>query len=86
MVQSYDEAHLKKSVLPITSCLLHLPNFIVNDNLLFYLQRGQPVRINGVPLEGFVRLTSLSGNLIGVGEILEDGRVGPRRLINHRSL
>lgn len=84
-VQSGDQATLERFILPIYSCLEHLPNLTVNDNLLFYLQRGQPVRINGSPVDGLVRLTTLSGRLLGIGEVLEDGRIGPRRLIRARS-
>lgn len=84
LVESNNQAGLEHVILPIHSCLTHLPNLIVNDSLLFYLQRGQPVRIVGSPLEGLVRLTTLSGHLLGIGEVLEDGRIGPRRLVREK--
>jgi tRNA pseudouridine55 synthase len=33
------------------------------------------------PTEGWVRLYADGGRFIGVGEILDDGRVAPRRLL-----
>lgn len=55
-----------------------------------YFKQGQPVQIPKAPLNGWVRIFSEStGNdetndldgFIGVGEIMEDGRVAPRRLV-----
>ncbi len=49
-----------------------------------YLLQGQPVQISQAPTEGWVRIFSESEpcpEFLGVGEILEDGRVAPRRLI-----
>ncbi|MDB6061864.1 MAG: tRNA pseudouridine(55) synthase TruB, partial [Verrucomicrobiaceae bacterium] len=34
------------------------------------------------PTSGLVQLQLASGEFIGVGEILDDGRVAPRRLVN----
>jgi tRNA pseudouridine55 synthase len=34
-----------------------------------------------LPLEGLVRIKLDSGEFIGIGEVLDDGRLGPRRLI-----
>lgn len=82
-VATQNESGIKQSILPVHSCLLHLPRVTVNDNLLFYLNRGQPVRISGVPLQGLVRLMTVNEQLLGVGEVLEDGRVGPKRLIQY---
>ena len=50
----------------------------------FFLKQGQPVLVPHAPTEGWVRLYEQEnddGRFIGVGEILGDGRVAPRRLI-----
>ena len=50
----------------------------------FYLKQGQPVLVPHAPTEGWVRIYEQEnddGRFIGVGEILNDGRVAPRRLI-----
>lgn len=49
-----------------------------------YLMQGQPVQISQAPTAGWVRIFSESEPtpaFLGVGEILEDGRVAPRRLV-----
>jgi tRNA pseudouridine55 synthase len=47
----------------------------------FYMLQGQPVQIPGSPNDGVVRMYGESGSFLGIGEILDDGRVGPKRLI-----
>jgi len=58
-----------------------------------YLMQGQPVQIAKAPTSGWVRIFSESADnngdhdedhFIGVGEIMEDGRVAPRRLVASR--
>ncbi|MTD86170.1 tRNA pseudouridine(55) synthase TruB, partial [Escherichia coli] len=47
-----------------------------------YCKDGNPVRTPGAPLEGLVRVTEgESGKFIGMGEIDDEGRVAPRRLV-----
>ncbi len=49
-----------------------------------FLLQGQAVQISHAPTAGWVRIFSESDDdleFLGVGEILEDGRVAPRRLI-----
>lgn len=81
LVQAHNQVALQSFILPISTCLAHFPGVIVNERLLFYLQRGQAVRINGSPAEGFVRLLTTEGHFLGVGEAVEDGRIAPRRLV-----
>lgn len=45
-----------------------------------FVKQGQPVIARHLPTEGMVRLYE-ENRFIGVGEILEDGRVAPRRLL-----
>jgi tRNA pseudouridine55 synthase len=51
-----------------------------------YFQQGQAVQISRAPTSGWVRIFSEAtdkqdATFLGVGEILEDGRVTPRRLV-----
>jgi len=50
-----------------------------------YLKQGQPVQISKAPTTGWVSIFSESEDtsveFLGVGEITEDGRVAPRRLV-----
>ncbi|HIJ23777.1 MAG: tRNA pseudouridine(55) synthase TruB [Gammaproteobacteria bacterium] len=47
----------------------------------YYVRQGQPVQISGAPDEGWVRIYDESNKFLGVGEIIDDGRVAPRRLV-----
>jgi tRNA pseudouridine55 synthase len=47
----------------------------------FYLRQGQPVLVPKAPTSGWVRLYEGESTFLGMGEILDDGRVAPRRLM-----
>ncbi len=47
----------------------------------FYIRQGQPVLVPNAPCGGMVRVALETGEFLGIGEILDDGRVAPRRLI-----
>jgi tRNA pseudouridine55 synthase len=68
-------------LLPIESALGNLPEVILAPSLAFYLQRGQPVIVSKAPTTGLVQLFTEQGMFLGVGEILGDGRVAPKRLL-----
>ncbi len=65
-----------------TIALESLPKLILGEAAGFYLRQGQPVLVPKAPTSGLVQLHLASGEFIGVGEILDDGRVAPRRLVN----
>lgn len=46
----------------------------------FYICRGQAVQVPNTPTEGLVRLFSEEKGFLGIGEIMDDGRVKPNRL------
>ena len=52
----------------------------LTEDAAFYLCRGQAVQIPNAPTEGLVRLFSEEKGFLGIGEILDDGRVKPHRL------
>ncbi len=68
-------------LLPMQSALRGWPAVRLGEDAAYYLKMGQPVVVPRAPTEGWVRLESAAGTFIGVGEILEDGRVAPRRLM-----
>ncbi|MEJ2094665.1 MAG: tRNA pseudouridine(55) synthase TruB, partial [Gammaproteobacteria bacterium] len=47
----------------------------------FYLRRGQAVMVTGAPTSGLVRIR-FNGEFIGIGEVQEDGRIAPKRLLS----
>jgi tRNA pseudouridine55 synthase len=77
--EAFDE--LDALLLPVTSALGHMPQIAVSTDAAYYFRQGQAVRTPNLPLDGLVCLTDGDGEFIGVGEILDDGRVTPRRLI-----
>lgn len=74
-------AGLDQLLLPVESALAHWPEIRLSPDSAFYLKQGQPVLVPNAPTEGQVRLYDPNSHFIGVGEILDDGRVAPRRLM-----
>jgi tRNA pseudouridine55 synthase len=62
--------------------LKHLPGVNLSDDAAYYLCRGQPVKAADVPRGGWVRLYADEVGFLGLGEVLDDGRVAPKRLFN----
>ncbi len=73
-------AERRALLLPIDAAVASWPEVRLGDEMAFYLLRGQPVLIPKLQAEGFVRLYNREGAFLGVGEVLDDGRVAPRRL------
>ena len=68
-------------LLPIERALDDWPAVNLTDNSAYYVQQGQPVLVPQAPTSGWVRLHRPDGGFLGVGHILDDGRVAPKRLI-----
>lgn len=75
------EAALDAFLLPIESGLAHWPDVHLSGDSVFYLRQGQPVQVPNAPTDGWVRLYEGDTRFMGMGEILDDGRVAPRRLM-----
>jgi tRNA pseudouridine55 synthase len=72
---------LLNCLLPIDTSVQHLPSVKLSSSATFYMRTGQPVMVPHVPTSGWVRIFSDDAQFMGIGEILDDGRVAPRRLI-----
>lgn len=72
---------LDSLLLPLESTLGHCPAVRLSANSAFYLSQGQPVLVPQAPTGGMVRLYDSGDVFLGVGEILDDGRVQPKRLV-----
>jgi tRNA pseudouridine55 synthase len=68
-------------LLPIETALTQWPDVELSADASFYLQQGQPVLVPHAPTSGWVRLYESNRHFLGMGEILDDGRVAPRRLM-----
>lgn len=70
---------------PVDSGLQHWPLLQFSEHSSFYWLQGQPVRAPDAPKFGMVRVQDHNGRFIGIGEVSEDGRIAPRRLISTKA-
>jgi tRNA pseudouridine55 synthase len=74
-------AEMDELLLPLDTAVACWPSVFLNADLTFYVRQGSPVLVPNVPQVQWLRLHSQEGDFIGIGELLDDGRVAPRRLI-----
>ena len=74
-------AQMDDLLLPADTAVKALPLVELAESGGFYLRQGQPVLVPNAPSSGMVRVALETGEFLGVGEILDDGRVAPRRLV-----
>jgi tRNA pseudouridine55 synthase len=89
-MEALEQAHrdagalgVERYVLPIESAVRDWPEVQLTDLTAYYIRQGQPVIVPHAPASGWVRITEVEDSeerFIGVGEVLDDGRVAPRRL------
>lgn len=68
-------------LLPASSSVSDFPQVKLNETTAYYFRQGQPIMAPQLPSNGWVRIVDGAGSFIGVGEILDDGRLAPRRLV-----
>ncbi len=73
---------LDRMLLPPDSALSGQPDVALTIDASFYLQNGQPVAVAHAPTRGLVRLYDQRQQFLGIGQVLADGRIAPRRLVN----
>ena len=71
---------LDAALRPMEAAVSQWPEVRLPEGVAFYLRKGQPVLVPHSPTEGWVRIHSERAGFIGVGEVLDDGRIAPRRL------
>ncbi|WP_423839821.1 tRNA pseudouridine(55) synthase TruB [Vibrio mytili] len=72
-------------LLPMDTAVEDLPEVNLLPELADMVQHGQPVQVFGAPIEGALRLTMGEERLfIGVGEMNDDGKIAPKRLVVFR--
>ena len=72
---------LDRFLLPSDSGLEHWPLVQLSEHSAYYWLHGQPVRAPEAPKFGMLRVQDHTGRFIGIGEVSDDGRIAPRRLI-----
>ena len=69
-------------LLPMDTAVDSLPEVNMSAVVASYVTQGQAVQVAQVPASGFVRMTvGDEREFIGVGEMDDDGKVAPRRLV-----
>jgi tRNA pseudouridine55 synthase len=68
-------------LLPMDSALQQYPAVELTEDSSFYLRRGQPILVPRAPTDGLVRLYDPARVFLGLGEVADDGRIAPRRLV-----
>jgi len=76
----------EKCLQPLYSTVADWPAVVLSEAAAFYLVQGQPVMVPYSPTEGWVRLVTRDNRFLGVGEVMDDGRVAPRRLMTEYML
>lgn len=77
-------AALDDLLLPIESGIANWPDVKLDNDSAFYMRQGQPILVPHAPTCGYVRIYH-HAEFLGVGEIQDDGRVAPRRMIQAAS-
>ena len=71
-------------LIPPEMAVNHLPRVELAGMAGYHAALGQTVPVPDLHLEGLVRLYQAGGIFLGVGEITDDGRVSPRRMVASR--
>lgn len=82
-VEALADAERTGLLLSMDRIVTELPLVQVNEELGYYLRKGQAVLVPKAPTKGWVRLYGRQALFLGVGEVLDDGRIAPRRLVQH---
>jgi len=78
-------AALDRRLLSIDTVIREMPRVEMAETVAYYLRQGQPVIIPHAPTEGMLRIYTEDREFLGVGEVLDDGRIAPRRLVTRQT-
>ena len=84
-LQEMDSKRRMTILLPADACVPQFPAVHLPMDAAHYLRQGQAVRAAGLPGQGLVRVYGGEGEFLGLGNILPDRRVAPKRLFNPES-
>jgi tRNA pseudouridine55 synthase len=83
IAESSGMAALDELLLPMESTLPDWPEVRLSEDASFYLCQGQPVFVPQLKDRGWVRLYAGDKRFLGLGTVLDDGRVAPKRLLSN---
>jgi tRNA pseudouridine55 synthase len=73
-------AEADRLLMPAENALVDWESVNLSKDAAYYISQGQPVLVPKAPTSGLVKLFSDEKGFLGIGEILDDGRVAPRRM------
>lgn len=71
-----------QQLLTVDSAVSGLPQVTISADLAFYFRQGQAVWLSGVLANDEMRVYEESGLFIGIGKLLADGKIAPKRLVH----
>lgn len=75
-----DFSLLDQHLLPIESMLVGMAEVTLTVDMVHYALLGQSFLVAHAPVSGWVKLLNKNGQFVGVGEVIEDGKISPRRM------
>lgn len=69
-------------LLSVDSAIAVLPQVVIGEDSAFYFKQGQAVWQSGKIPEGELRVYEECGKFLGLGKLLDDGKIAPKRLVN----
>src|SRR3569623_755178 len=73
---------LDEVLLPMETALAQWPDICLSDEMAYYVRQGQPVFVPRAPTSGWVKLRTSDRRFLGMGQVMDDGRVAPKRLVS----
>lgn len=71
-----------QQLLTVDSAVSGLPQVTISTDSAFYFRQGQAVWLSGVLPNDEMRVYEESGLFIGIGKLLADGKIAPKRLVH----
>ncbi len=75
------ESERLAALAPPDSAVQYLPSMVLDADAAYYLLQGQSVWQSGKIPAGLLRLYDTQNRFLGLGELQEDGKVAPKRLM-----
>jgi len=75
------EETLHRLLTPLDSVLFDWPQVQVSADSAYYLRKGQAVQVPRAPVAGQLKILSMEGEFLGIGEINDAGQVAPKRMM-----
>lgn len=80
-LEAMPDAERDNILLPVDAALRDLPEIILDQTSAHFLMQGQPVWKSGNVPAGLIRIYTQTGEFLGLGERLDDGKIAPKRLL-----